>query len=280
MDLPDFSEPLTARNEGSALGLLVKLLTADGSPAAGRCRESLGPALRAFAEAGAACNASADRGVPLEGGASTSGRMLEWARGSGIRHLLTPAVFPQTGARGGAAARDVAPGESVVSIPADRLITARNAAASPLGQILLGLPLDPDTRSVLWAMRDRADPDSEFRAYWDDLPPAFATGATLCDAALRELDGTPIAAEVRALQSNLRQQFDTFFPGLSEALPLLFPPEVYTWDNFVWMCGLWVSRAAPGGHPPPPAPRAPRAPPPARRPPRAAPPTRRPPARP
>ena len=50
-----------------------------------------------------------------------------------------------------------------------------------------------------------------------------------------------------SLQESLRSQYDALFPALCEAIPGLFPADVYTWENFEWMAGLWVRDGGGGG---------------------------------
>lgn len=40
---------------------------------------------------------------------------------------------------------------------------------------------------------------------------------------------------------HLRQQYDTLCPTLCSNYPEIFPPDLYTWDQYLWACELWYS---------------------------------------
>lgn len=45
------------------------------------------------------------------------------------------------------------------------------------------------------------------------------------------------------LLQHLRTQYDELFPALYHARPDIFPPDLYTWENFLWACELWYSNS-------------------------------------
>ena len=42
---------------------------------------------------------------------------------------------------------------------------------------------------------------------------------------------------------HLRNQYEQLFPVLYENYPDVFPPELYTWEQFLWACELWYSNS-------------------------------------
>lgn len=42
---------------------------------------------------------------------------------------------------------------------------------------------------------------------------------------------------------HLRNQYDELIPFLSNNHPDVFPPELYTWEQFLWACELWYSNS-------------------------------------
>lgn len=42
---------------------------------------------------------------------------------------------------------------------------------------------------------------------------------------------------------HLRNQYDELIPFLSNNHPDVFPPEFYTWEQFLWACELWYSNS-------------------------------------
>lgn len=45
------------------------------------------------------------------------------------------------------------------------------------------------------------------------------------------------------LFQHLRAQYNELFPALSNHYPDVFPPELYTWEQFLWACELWYSNS-------------------------------------
>lgn len=42
---------------------------------------------------------------------------------------------------------------------------------------------------------------------------------------------------------HLRIQYDELVPALCNKYPDVFPPELYTWEQFLWACELWYSNS-------------------------------------
>ena len=40
---------------------------------------------------------------------------------------------------------------------------------------------------------------------------------------------------------HLQAQYDQLVPSLCNEHPDIFPPELYTWNQFLWACELWYS---------------------------------------
>lgn len=45
------------------------------------------------------------------------------------------------------------------------------------------------------------------------------------------------------LWQHLHAQYDELVPALCNGFPDIFPPEIYTWENFLWACELWYSNS-------------------------------------
>lgn len=78
--------------------------------------------------------------------------------------------------RGCAAAADLPAGSTVISLPANLLITYKTTAESDFGEVLYKLGLDPETLAVVWTMVERWDEDAVARTFWKALPDEFNTG--------------------------------------------------------------------------------------------------------
>lgn len=42
---------------------------------------------------------------------------------------------------------------------------------------------------------------------------------------------------------HLRDQYEELIPFLCNNHPDVFPPELYTWEQFLWACELWYSNS-------------------------------------
>ena len=126
--------PLNLRNEAAAVSLLLTHLGADGDDGTALLRaallehgRSLWPELASgdlalgagAAQGSSAAPAEPAAGVPAPPG-SPAADFEAWAREQGVRSAISIASFGAL--RGCAAVHDVAPGEPLLSIPADVLI--------------------------------------------------------------------------------------------------------------------------------------------------------------
>lgn len=48
---------------------------------------------------------------------------------------------------------------------------------------------------------------------------------------------------VSFLWQHLHAQYDELIPPLCNGYPDIFPPELYTWEKFLWACELWYSNS-------------------------------------
>lgn len=97
--------PQGARNEGAALGLVIKHAAEVGDGTLERTVADLGPALEAFAREGEACNGASERGTAATGAADLA--LERWAQEAGVSSLITAASFASTGGRGAMARREI-----------------------------------------------------------------------------------------------------------------------------------------------------------------------------
>ncbi|KAI5414961.1 hypothetical protein KIW84_040423 [Lathyrus oleraceus] len=45
------------------------------------------------------------------------------------------------------------------------------------------------------------------------------------------------------IPQHLHAQYDELVPALCNGFPDIFPPELYTWEKFLWACELWYSNS-------------------------------------
>eukprot|EP01059_Diplonema_ambulator_P033556 TRINITY_DN7091_c0_g3_i4.p1 TRINITY_DN7091_c0_g3~~TRINITY_DN7091_c0_g3_i4.p1 ORF type:complete len:340 (+),score=124.15 TRINITY_DN7091_c0_g3_i4:105-1124(+) len=74
------------------------------------------------------------------------------------------------------------------------------------------------------------------------LPPSYDTLFFWDDTQLSELNGSRLLSEALTQKQHLRSVFDALFPRLTHAYPVLFPSDVYTFDNMLWARAVFDSR--------------------------------------
>ena len=259
-DEQSLQEAVSPRNEAAALALLLDVLRngAGASVTRTATRRLCADALHACAPTGshsvatlaalrAHCDAlpCSDAAVGADAAVAATAAAA-WAAQRGVVSHVRAAVF-EGGLRGAAAVDDIPAGEPVVAVPLDALITPRVAFAAPvLGDILRQIPgLNADRAVLLWTMRDRLDPSSQYAPLWASLPQQpLLTGLTFPAAALAALEGTTLHTEIEQMQAAAREEYDAMFPALSDALPELFSPaSAYTFEAYCGAAELWQSYA-------------------------------------
>ncbi|KAG2407607.1 uncharacterized protein HKW66_Vig0024290 [Vigna angularis] len=103
--------------------------------------------------------------------------------------------------------------------------------------------ISSETILLLWSMKDKYNSDSKFKIYFDTLPEKFNTGLSFSIEAITVLDGTLLLEEIMQARQFLHAQYDELFPALCNTFPDIFPPELYTWEKFLWACELWYSNS-------------------------------------
>ncbi|KAL3344104.1 hypothetical protein AABB24_023507 [Solanum stoloniferum] len=103
--------------------------------------------------------------------------------------------------------------------------------------------MSAETMLLLWSMKEKHNPDSKFKLYFNTLPEVFNTGLSFGMEAIMALDGTLLLEEIVQAKEHLRAQYDELFPSLCNDHPDVFPPEQYRWEQFLWACELWYSNS-------------------------------------
>ncbi|CAG9466393.1 unnamed protein product [Pedinophyceae sp. YPF-701] len=252
----DFAAPVSTRNEAAALSLLVQRAAAAQDRAA---LEALAPYTDAFAGISAGPNNAHESGASYPPD-SPNAALMAWARGSGVEAAVEPGAF-SVGGCGAMASRDLAAGDVAVSLPPDLIVGPRLVERSPVGQLLAAIQakcgFDDETRVLLFILLDSHNDDmygdsgntSPLRAFWTSLPRDMRTAAAFSAPALAALRDTPALADAQRVRERLRVQYDALFPWLTETIPQAFPPEIASWDRWLWAAQLWMSYAFEIEHP-------------------------------
>ncbi|XVE80001.1 hypothetical protein DITRI_Ditri14bG0103500 [Diplodiscus trichospermus] len=169
--------------------------------------------------------------------------LVQWAENNGEKTRLQIAYIEGAG-RGAIAMEDLEVGDIAMEIPASIIISEDLVHKSDMYQILEKIHgMSSETMLLLWSMREKHNCNSQFKIYFDTLPENFNTGLSFGVEAIMALDGTLLFEEIMQAKEHLRVQYDELFPALSTDHPDIFPPELYTWEQFLWACELWYSNS-------------------------------------
>ncbi|KAI9125711.1 hypothetical protein K1719_003129 [Acacia pycnantha] len=167
--------------------------------------------------------------------------LLEWGKSNGVRTQLQIAYVKGAG-RGAIAEKDLKVGDIALEIPVSIIINEELVRQTDMYRVLeKGEGISSETILLLWSMKEKHNQDSRFRIYFDSLPEEFNTGLSFGIDALATSVGTLLFEEITVAKKHLLDQYDQLFPTLSNTFPEIFPPEMYTWKQFLWACELWYS---------------------------------------
>ncbi|KAF8035323.1 hypothetical protein BT93_C1371 [Corymbia citriodora subsp. variegata] len=169
--------------------------------------------------------------------------LLQWGEKSGVKNRLQIAYIEGFG-RGAIAATDLKVGDIALEIPVSAIISEdamKNSDMFPALEKVDGI--STETMLLLWSMKERYNSSSTFKNYFDTLPEEFNTGLSFGVDAIVALDGTLLLEELIQAKEHLRNQYDELFLALCGDHPDIFPPELYTWEQFLWACELWYSNS-------------------------------------
>ncbi|XP_022731950.1 uncharacterized protein LOC111286311 isoform X2 [Durio zibethinus] len=170
-------------------------------------------------------------------------RLVQWAENNGGKTRLQIAYIEGAG-RGAIAMEDLEVGDIALEIPASIIISEDLVHKTDMYQILAKIDgMSSETMSLLWSMKEKYNCNSQFKIYFDTLPENFNTGLSFGVEAIMALDGTLLFEEIMQAKEHLHLRYDELFPALSNEHPDIFPPELYTWEQFLWACELWYSNS-------------------------------------
>ncbi|KAF5787564.1 putative [Fructose-bisphosphate aldolase]-lysine N-methyltransferase [Helianthus annuus] len=169
--------------------------------------------------------------------------LLQWGESNGIKSRLNIANIEGAG-RGAIASEDLEVGDIALEIPVSVIISedvVRKTSMFPILEKIEGI--SSETMLLLWSMKEKHDINSRFKTYFDSLPETFNTGLNFGIEAIMTLEGTLLLEEIVQAKEHLRSQYDDLIPSLCKNYPDIFPPELYTWEEFLWACELWYSNS-------------------------------------
>jgi hypothetical protein len=158
-------------------------------------------------------------------------------------------ITNESSGRGLLARRDINDGDELLKIPLKLCLTKR-AARRALGRDALPEDINEYLAIALHLIREKfvLGDESFWKPYVDILPEVNEVNPTFTwpDEDLNFLQGSPVVAATRSLQMKLRREYDDLLGGdggLMARFPERFPPEHYTFDNWVWAFTMLFSRA-------------------------------------
>ncbi|KAL2338632.1 hypothetical protein Fmac_013078 [Flemingia macrophylla] len=169
--------------------------------------------------------------------------LIEWGENNGVTTQLKIAYIEGAG-RGAIARKDLKVGDIALEIPVSIIISEELLRETDMYGILKEIDgISSETILLLWSMKEKYNCDSKFKIYFDTLPEKFNTGLSFSIEAITMLDGTLLLEEIMQARQHLHAQYDELFPVLSNNFPDIFPPELYTWEKFLWACELWYTNS-------------------------------------
>ncbi|KAL9325979.1 hypothetical protein ACSQ67_006624 [Phaseolus vulgaris] len=169
--------------------------------------------------------------------------LIEWGESNGVKTQLKIAYIEGAG-RGAIARKDLKVGDIALEIPVSIIISEEVIQETEMYGVLKEIDgISSETILLLWSMKEKYNSDSKFKIYFDTLPEKFNTGLSFSIQAITMLDGTLLLEEIMQARQHLHSQYDELFPALCNTFPDIFPPELYTWEKFLWACELWYSNS-------------------------------------
>ncbi|KAK1417125.1 hypothetical protein QVD17_26247 [Tagetes erecta] len=169
--------------------------------------------------------------------------LLQWGENNGVKSRLAVAYVEGAG-RGAIASEDLEVGDIALEIPSSVIISEDLVHKTSMYSVLEKVEgISSETMLLLWSMKEKHDINSKFKIYFDSLPETFNTGLSFGIDAIMALEGTLLLEEIVQAKEHLRSQYDDLVPSLCNNYPDIFPPELYTWEEFLWACELWYSNS-------------------------------------
>ncbi|KAJ8470563.1 hypothetical protein OPV22_024906 [Ensete ventricosum] len=234
--------PFSPRNEIESLNLILAIISSSISNVKDKAVKVL-QLLRdtTIAMVKSVADSNIHKMTATKFGTDSEELLLKWGKDHGVRTKLKIAYFEEAG-RGAVASEDMGIGDIALEIPESLIISEDLVYNSDMFDVLKNLDgITSDTMLLLWSMRERFNPNSKFKIYFDTLPEEFNTGLSFGVDSLTVLEGTLLLEELLQSKEHIRKQFDALFPALCDNYPGIFQQELYRWDKFLWACELWYS---------------------------------------
>lgn len=158
-------------------------------------------------------------------------------------------ITNESSGRGLLARRSINDGDELLKIPYDLCVT-RKSARRALGKDALQEGINEYLAIACQLIHEKyvLGEESFYAPYIGVLPEVEEVNPTFTwpDEDLAFLEGSPVVAATRSLQMKLRREYDDLLggdDGLIARFPDRFPPEHFTYENWVWAFTMLFSRA-------------------------------------
>ncbi|XP_020671850.1 uncharacterized protein LOC110091896 [Dendrobium catenatum] len=236
--------PFSQRNELEAFNAILQMLKSVLSGATPDEMKALNELQNVtIARVNSIADQNIDKMITKKLATNAEDLLLKWGESHGARSKVMVAYFEGAN-RGVVAVEDINVGESALEIPESIIISEDLLHESDMFEFLKDWDgMTTETMLLLWSMRERYNPLSIFKKYFETLPDSFNTGLSFGIDALTILHGTLFFEELMQAKEHLRQQYESLCPALCASYPDIFKTELYSWDRYLWACELWYSNS-------------------------------------
>lgn len=176
--------------------------------------------------------------VPQASLSAATTSLTDWAASQGVD---VGKLGVQITSSGLIASKPVAKGETIASIPEGAWITKDTVHQSVLGPFVQSL--EPWVAVALLLVLERGNAASPWRPYLDSMPSEVASPVAWTEEELQMLQGTQLLTAVQGYRAFFGQRYQQLQQDLFAPNPQIFPPEVFTYDAFLWASCTVRSRA-------------------------------------
>ena len=95
---------------------------------------------------------------------------------------------------------------------------------------------------MIWQRHNKR---GKWHVYLCSIPSTYSVPVLFESGEMTALASTCLAHKAELQRAKLRLWFEDLVPAVTQEFPETFPPEVFTWENFLWAYAAYSSRAFP-----------------------------------
>eukprot|EP00878_Enallax_costatus_P013966 GHUV01014605.1.p1 GENE.GHUV01014605.1~~GHUV01014605.1.p1 ORF type:complete len:347 (+),score=91.08 GHUV01014605.1:276-1316(+) len=160
-------------------------------------------------------------------------QILSWATTNSVQtDKVTVAQDLATDASVIVAAKDIAAGDAIISVPDSSWLGAAAAQQSSIGRYIASL--EPWLQLALVLLAERAAPGSRLRSYISSLPSQLDSPVFWSEKELQLLQGTQLLESVMGYKQFFSEQYQQLDEQLFSPNRSAFPADAFNYSSFVW----------------------------------------------